>query len=86
MSVNFPLPTIHLNGTGLQDLRDGYKDAYYKVEEAIAALRSCGFHARDYYVQGSGAFASASDERNKHFEELRSTLSYLEAHMLHLYN
>ena len=32
------IPTIHLNGTGFTDLRDGYAAAYDAIDNAIDAL------------------------------------------------
>ncbi len=44
-------PTVHLNGTGAEDLLRQYQDAYHAVERALEVVaRSCP-HGRDYYVQ-----------------------------------
>jgi hypothetical protein len=44
-------PTIHLNGTEADDLLAKYVDAEQKLRAALAALRRCAPHGRDYYLQ-----------------------------------
>lgn len=56
------LPSIHLNGTSKYDLFEGNRDALFAIQEAIAALIKAAPHGRDYYPQGSGAYAKARDE------------------------
>lgn len=81
---SFPLPSVHLNGTGRKTLSEGYFNAYSKLQEADRAFREIEFNARDYYVQGPGAWPQARTERDAmhaKFEELRV---YLETHLAHL--
>jgi len=93
--VNYPLPTVHLNGTSRYMLLQGelkIQDALNKVSEA---LQNCEFHSRDYYVQdshlngesrtGEGkAFMRAVEERMKHVENLRAFKQYNLEQVMHL--
>ena len=63
-------PTIHLNGTGKQDLLDGYIAAFLAVDAAVDALTRVEFNARDYYVQGPDAYTAARAERRAQFAAL----------------
>jgi hypothetical protein len=49
-------PTLHLNGTGKNDLRDGYANAYDAIDKAIEALANAELNGRDFYPQGPGAY------------------------------
>jgi hypothetical protein len=46
-------PTLHLNGTGKNDLRDEYAAAYDAIDKAIEALAAATLNGRDYYPQRS---------------------------------
>jgi hypothetical protein len=65
------LPAVHLNGTSKQALIDGYTEAAYAVEKAIASVTEAGPNARDYYVQDPGAFEAARSEHNERIRALR---------------
>lgn len=84
MQAPFPLPSVHLNGTSREALRDGYESAYRATAEAIDAFADNGFNARDYYVQGPNAYSDARAERDKHLKALNAALAYLEMHVEHL--
>jgi hypothetical protein len=77
----YPLPTVHLNGTGRKMLQDGYMAAYETLEKATEALAAIEFNARDYYVQEDGAYIKAREERNKMFAHLEHVNEYLVAHL-----
>jgi len=64
------LPTIHINGTPGQRLRDQYHIAALAAEEAVKAIQVVEFHARDYYVQGDGAFDQAQREHRERIKAL----------------
>ena len=66
------LPTVHLNGTGAQDLFDGYKNARTAVNDAIDAICKIEFNARDYYPQGPDAYSEARKEQIKRVEMMQS--------------
>ena len=82
--INYPLPTIHMNGTGRKDLCDGYMAAYKAARRAFDALCDVTCNARDYYVQGDNAYSEARDERDRQLYNLRDLIRYTEAHVAHL--
>ena len=81
---SFPLPTVHLNGTGRDRLLADYQSAYRLLRAACDAFASIEFNARDYYVQGDYAFNAARTERDRARANFEALNSYLEAHLLHL--
>ena len=82
-SVYFPV--VHLNGTGRENLKADYKEAYTKLKEFTQAFGSIEFHARDYYViEDTNAFNDAKEVRSKIYEMLDDINSYLRDHYYHL--
>jgi uncharacterized protein YbjT (DUF2867 family) len=69
-------PTIHLNGTGFTNLRDGYAAAHDAIDAAIDALANAELNGRDYYLQGPGAYSQARAERDEAFKQLRAAREY----------
>lgn len=55
-------PTVHLNGTSRETLRESYQEAYDAILNAREKLRAACPNARDYYVQGPEAFREAAEE------------------------
>lgn len=48
------LPTIHMNGTSPEALRDDYAEAAEAVRDALRRVQKIEFNGRDYYpVEGS---------------------------------
>jgi phage shock protein A len=70
-------PTIHLNGTGRNDLRDEYAAAYDAIDKAIEALASATLNGRDYYPQAAGAYSQARSERDAALAQLRQAHQYV---------
>jgi len=97
VNVNYPLPTVHLNGTPqetlLKDakkLNDAVNQAYDIVSQAVRDSK-VGLHGRDYYVQdpaneAPSAFKRATEERAKHMENLIAFRQYALEHVMHLEN
>mgnify|MGYP003108695733 FL=1 len=97
VNVNYPLPTVHLNGTPqetlLKDakkLNDAVNQAYDIVSQAVRDSK-VGLHGRDYYVQdpaneAPSAFKRATDERAKHMNNLIAFRQYALEHVMHLEN
>ena len=95
VNVNYPLPTVHLNGTPqetlLKDakkLNDALDEAYAIVSQAVRDSK-VGLHGRDYYVQdpaneAPSAFKRATDERGKHMNNLIAFWQYALEHVMHL--
>ena len=71
------IPTIHLNGTGFIDLRDGYAAAYDAIDKAMDALAKAELNGRDFYVQGPGAYHQARAERDQAFNHLSAAHAYV---------
>lgn len=72
------IPTIHLNGSSRERLVEGYCDASNAIRKAMDVLQEHSPHGRDYYPQGDGAFAAASDEhraRVRKLDEVRIELA-----------
>ena len=65
------IPTVHLNGTAGEVLRDQYAAAAEAVRKAIDAVCNAGPNARDYYVQGPDAGLAAQREHEEHVASLK---------------
>ena len=93
-TVNYPLPTVHLNGTGKKMLLEGNTRILGAINEVKEAIQSCEFHGRDYYVQyndpamdafnDDNAFSRAYNERQKHLQALAEMERYFMNHVEHL--
>jgi hypothetical protein len=79
--ASFPLPRLHLNGTGQAMLIDGYAKAHKAVEAASDALAGIEFNARDYYVISNTAYSEARAKRTEMFAKLEEVRAYLHAHL-----
>ncbi len=78
MNNAIALPTVHLNGTSRSALIAENDAAYDALRAAVRALEEAGPNARDYYVQGDGAFTKAVSEHVARLAALRSVLADLE--------
>ena len=71
-------PSIHLNGTSANWLRETYARALWAVQDAKKALAECAPNGRDYYVQeatpglGKDASCEAMDEHRARAQMLDS--------------
>ena len=65
------LPTIHLNGSSVNDLLKGYSDAHEAVSVAMEKLAACGPHGRDYYVTGQFDIDKAIMEHRVRLNKLK---------------
>ena len=74
--MSTPLPTIHMNGTSPEMLRDEYADARTKIADAHEKLASVEFNGRDYYPQGPEAWTAAQDQYRKHLKALSDAADY----------
>ena len=88
--VTYPLPTVHLNGTGKKMLLEGNTRILGAINEVKEAIQACEFHSRDYYVQDiddtviGGAYGLALEERQKHIKNLRAFKQYNLEQVMHL--
>ena len=71
------LPTIHLNGTGAQNLRYEYFEALKALENLRQAIVTATCHERDFYPQGHEAYLDARYERAEMFAKLSDIEDYL---------
>ena len=95
-TVNYPLPTVHLNGTDKRTLLWGNIKIQKALSDLSDALSDCTFHGRDYYVQDNdpmkdafmddNAFSRAMDERRKHINNISDFAEYIEQHIEHIAN
>lgn len=83
-TTTYPLPTVHLNGTGRKELSDGYMAAYQAARRAFDALADATCNARDYYTQGDDAYSKARAARDQQLFNLRELIRYTEEHVAHL--
>jgi len=92
VNVNYPLPTVHMNGTSRDMLLEGEMKVYDALNKVSEALQECEFHSRDYYVQDpmsqkvgdDTAFQQAHKERRKHINNLRAFKQYNLEQVMHL--
>ena len=82
--VDFPLPVIHMNGTGAEELMAGYENIYDCIVKLQAAMEKCIPHGRDYYPLGDQHYAEAVNERDKHSKAVNDFNHYILHHMVHL--
>ena len=95
-TVNYPLPTVHLNGTGKKMLLEGNTRILGAINDLKEAIQGCEFHGRDYYVQDANpamdafnddnAFSRAYNERQKHLQAIADMERYFLNHVDHISN
>lgn len=79
MNITNPiLPTIHLNGTGADSLKQEYRAARRAIGAAVDALAAATCNARDFYPQAPGAWERARAERAEAFRLLALVGNYAE--------
>ena len=74
---NLVTPSVHLNGTGRQELLDQYQSAIDDLRKAIDAVAKSAPHARDYYVQSSTAIVLAMRQHAERLQALDTVLQQL---------
>ena len=85
-TTDLQLPLVHLNGTGIKTLTEGYDDADDTLQGFIDSFGSIEFNARDYYPLGPEAWEKAVDARSEINQKIRDIKDYLDAHRAHLYS
>lgn len=56
-------PTIHMNGSNAESLKNEYRAAWDAAGELLGALRNIDLNSRDYYVKPEpNAFDQARDQ------------------------
>ena len=79
------LPTIHLNGTSREGLREQTRRAHEAATALRQALMEMMPHGRDYYPQGEDAIHVAVIEHGERIAKLGSIMHDLEALAEHTY-
>jgi hypothetical protein len=82
--LSFPLPAVHLNGTGRETLLKEWEEAYKSLNKAFNALLDTTCHGRDYYVIDDNAYSQARDKRIEMRDKLQEVCEYAQAHYYHL--
>jgi len=87
----YPLPTVHMNGTSKEMLYKGNIHILQAINELEESISKCEFHGRDYYVQDTdphsyGTYNTALKERQKHFKNIQAFKDYIEKHLQHIDN
>lgn len=72
------IPTVHMNGTGGDDLLDQVTEAAQAIGTAVTKLRAAWPNGRDYYIQGESATKEAMHEWWLRVEKLHEVRSDLE--------
>lgn len=73
------IPSVHMNGTGVQALVDDTSATLETLRAAVAIVAKNGPHARDYYVQPAGAFDRAAEQHRARVVILDAVAAELEA-------
>lgn len=77
------LPTIHLNGTGADNLYAEYRAVRKAIAAAADALAAATCNGRDFYPQDPGAWQQARSEREQAFKMLQQVSDYAEQWEIH---
>ena len=85
----YPLPTVHMNGTGKEMLYKGNIHILQAINELEESINACTFHGRDYYLADEdpysyGTYNKALVERQKHLAALCAFKNYIEDHINHI--
>jgi hypothetical protein len=85
----YPMPTVHLNGTPKDRLLEGNMDILHKIHNLEDSICNCVFHGRDYYVLDADPYSlesyqAALKERQKHLKNLESFREYIEKQINHI--
>lgn len=71
------VPTVHLNGSGFENLHEQYLEGVRALNEALDKIPVP--HARDYYVQEDGAFEEAREQFHQQRAKVKDVLDELRA-------
>jgi len=85
MTVTITTPTINLNGTRAQDLKDNLRRAHTFIRNAIEAMQAVTPHARDYYVKPN-TYTQAREDHDRRMDHLTTIRDELMALWEGIYN
>lgn len=77
------MPTIHLNGSGRENLENQVREAGEAIHAALEKMAAAAPHGRDYYPQDEGAitgpaYKQAEKEHLARMEKVREVLKEYE--------
>ena len=72
-------PTLHINGTSVEELLHQYTEQGRMIRDAIRICEACGPNGRDYYPQGPDAFRLAVADQVARLEALQAMLQEFSA-------
>jgi len=84
LHLNLTMPSVHLNGTGLEEQRRQVNEARMAVTDAHRALCCACPSPRDYYPQGPDAYERARAEHDARVMRLVGVMVELDAIAEHL--
>jgi hypothetical protein len=76
--MTLQIPTVHLNGTGKDQLLEQVCEAVHALHEAGRALAAAAPNGRDYYLQTGDAIGSAMKQHEARMTKLREIIKELE--------
>ena len=85
----YPMPTVHMNGTSKEMLLEGNMDILHKIHNLEDSICNWVIHGRDYYVLDADPYSlesyqAALKERQKHLKNLESFREYIEKQINHI--
>lgn len=80
------LPTIHLNGTHVDDLIEQAEQAEVALNAAIVKFRAMAPNGRDYYPQGPDVINRAVADYSVNLARLNAILTETRELLEHLYS
>jgi len=72
------IPTIHLNGTSKQELLEQALEANFHLRKALHALTEMYPNGRDYYPQGTEAYAQARKDHDARISAVTQVLKEID--------
>lgn len=80
LETTLELPIIHLNGSGVDNLKAEYTTALRSLLKAREAFAQTTLHPRDFYPKGNDSYLRAHSERQVAFHHIDQAISYLETY------
>lgn len=75
-------PTVHLNGTSAEELKDQFHRACAALQGAYTVLAGIAPHGRDYYVQTPDGYTQAREEHHARLAKITE----IQAELVALYD
>ena len=85
LETTLELPIIHLNGSGVENLKTEYHNALRSLLKAREAFAQTTLHPRDFYPKGNDSYLRAHSERQVAFHHIDQAISYLKTHVQFLF-